>query len=342
VSRRASRAARAGLLSLALGALAGPALAQALVVNAPGGASLRDKPALEATVIGRVASGARLEQLGRSGEWYEVVDPATGAPAWIHSSLVRMEGDMPDASPVQPAPPAPVEDDRRPRAPRRAGSRLSAFVGGTLAAAGSGFEGQRRFTEFAEEGRIDADYARETGPGFELGLEYALGRHFGLAASFNLVSRAVSSTYTASLPHPLFLAQPRQAAGSADGLSYQERAFHFDLLFRSEQGRLRYAAFAGPSHVRVESDLLEPPQYRHAYPFDAVEVTAVPRASSRAGAFGFNVGAEVDYRIGTRLGAALLVRYHQVRSELPQTTEDVVKVDAGGLQVGLGLSIKIW
>jgi len=266
-----SRAARAGLLSLALGALAGPALAQ-----------------------------------------------------------------------VEPAPPAPVEDADRPRAPRRAGPRLSAFVGGTLAAAGSGFEGQRRFTEFAEEGRIDADYARETGPGFELGLEYALGRHFGLAASFNLLSRSVSSTYTASIPHPLFLGKPRPASGSADGLSYQERAFHFDLLFRSERGRLRYAAFAGPSHVRVESDLLEPLQYRQAYPFDAVEVTAVPRASARAGAFGFNVGAELDLRFGHRLGAGMLVRYHQVRTELPQTTEDVVKVDAGGLQVGLGLRITVW
>lgn len=337
-----TRAARAGLLSLALGALAGPALAQELVVNVPGGASLRDKPALEATVVGRVASGARLEQLGRSGEWYEVVNPATGAPAWIHRSLVRIEGDAPDSPPLEPAAPAPVEEARRPRAPRRAGSRLSAFLGGALAAAGSGFEGQRRFTEFAEEGRIEADYAREAGPGFELGLEYALGRHFGLAASFNLLSRAVSSTYTASMPHPLYLAQPREASGSADGLSYQERAFHFDLLFRSEHGRLRYAAFAGPTHVRVESDLLEPPQYRHAYPFDAVEVTGVPRAAATAGAFGFNVGAELDYRIGSRLGAGLLVRYHQVRSELPQTTEDVVKIDAGGLQVGLGLRINIW
>ena len=337
-----SRAARAGLLSLALGALPGSVFAQELVVSAPGGASLRDRPELEATVVGRVASGVRLEQRGRSGEWYEVVNPATGSPAWIHASLVRTLGDTPDSPPLAPAPPAPVEDADRPRAPRRAGSRLSAFVGGTLAAAGSGFAGERRFTEFAEEGHIDTDYAQQTGPGFEVGLAYALGRHFGLAASFNLLSRTLSSTYTASIPHPLFLGRPREASGSADGLSYQERGFHFDLLFRSERGRLRYAAFAGPSHVSVESDLLEPLQYRQAYPFDALEVTAVPRASARAGAFGFNVGAELDYRFGSRLGAGVLVRYHQVRTELPQTTEDVVKIDAGGLQVGLGLRIDVW
>jgi hypothetical protein len=328
-----------GLLALALGALAAAVHAQELVVIAPGGASLRDRPELEATVVGRVPNGARLERFGRSGEWYEVADPATGAAAWIHASLVRVEGEEP-AAPV-PAPSPPLPHAERTRAPRRPG-RVSAFVGGTLAAAGSGFAGQRRFTEFAEEGRLDADYSRQTGPGFELGLAYALGRHFGFAATFNLLKRTVGSTYTASIPHPLFLDRPREASGSADGLSYRERGWHLDVLLQSERGRLRYAAFAGPSYVRVEAALLEPLQYRQAYPYDSVEVTGVPRASASASAFGFNAGGALDYRFGPRVGAGLLVRYHQVRAELPQTPEDLVNIDAGGLQVGLGLRINLW
>jgi hypothetical protein len=250
-----------------------------------------------------------------------------------------VEGQEPE-SPT-PAPPPAVSGAEKTHAPRRPG-RLSAFVGGTLAAAASDFAGQRTFTEFAEEGRLDADYSRQTGPGFELGLAYALGRHFGVAASFNLLERTLGSTYTASIPHPLFLDRPREATGSADGLSYRERGWHLDLLLQSERGRLRYAAFAGPSYVRVEASLLEPLQYRQAYPYDSVEVTSVPRASASASAFGFNAGGTLDYRFGQRVGAGLLVRYHQVRAELPQTPEDLVKIDAGGLQIGLGLMINVW
>jgi opacity protein-like surface antigen len=218
-------------------------------------------------------------------------------------------------------------------------SRFSAVAGGTLALAGSDFHGQRRFTEFVEEGRIDADYSRAVGPGFELGLEYRLGRRLGASASVNLVSRDASSVYEAAIPHPLYLGQPRRATGSVDGLSYSERAFHFDLFYRLDRGRLRYGVFAGASQVRVSSELLERVQYQQAYPFDEVQVTAVPRGTFGGSALGFNAGAELDYVWGGRVGTLLMARYHRATVDVPQATDDVVALKAGGLQIGAALRL---
>lgn len=261
---------------------------------------------------------------------------ALAAPALAQTVVV--DPDVPDAAATAP----PVVDPAAPEAPARRPrfwSRFTAVVGGTLAMAGSDFQGQRRFTEFAEEGRIDADYSRAVGPGFDLGLEYRLGRRIGAAASLSLVSRDASTVYEAAIPHPLYLAQPRRATGSVDGLSYSERAFHFDLVYRLDRGRLRYGVFAGPSHVRVSSELIERVQYQHAYPFDEVQVTAVPRGTFSGSALGFNVGAELDYRWRRRLGTLLLVRYYRANVDMPQATDDVAAVKAGGLQIGAALRL---
>jgi hypothetical protein len=354
------RPARTVGLVLAAAALAVPVLAQTVVVVAARGGNLREKPDRAAAVVGRVESGTELEIVDRSGEWYEIVVPANGETAWVHQSVVRLLGDAaPEMTPggaraapggaradepgtddpIGPAVEGADADDDPPRAARRGlAARLTAFAGGALVTAGSGFAGQRRFTEFAEEGRIDADYARGTGPAFELGLEYALGGRFGVAASFNLVGGGTSTTYEASLPHPLYLDRPRRATGDLDGLSYGERTLHLALTYRRGRGRIRYGAFAGPSYGSVRVELVDRVQYQQSFPFDEVQVTGVPPVSHRGAGFGYNVGAELDYRWRSRLGAVLRLRYHRLGPELPETA-GTVDIDAGGLQVGAGLRL---
>jgi hypothetical protein len=340
------KAARAGALSLVAAALATSLLAQTVWVTVARGANLREKPDRAAAVVARVEGGTRLELIDRSGEWYEVVVPASGLTAWVHRSIGRIVDDTNVGAGRAPAPPpetpdpsgsaAPPADDDQPPAKRGFASRFSAFVGGALATGQAGFQAERRFTEFAEEGRLDADYSRGVGPAFDLGLEYALRPGLGIGLHFNAASRDASSTYDASLPHPLFLARPREVAGDVDGLSYTERALHLDLAYRGGTGRLRYGVFAGPSYASVRAELVERVQYQQAYPFDAVQVTGVARSSQSGSGFGFNVGAEVDYRVGGHAAAALLFRYYKVSPDL-QDSAGTVEIDAGGLQIGAGL-----
>jgi len=53
---------------------------------------------------------------------------------------------------------------------------------------------------------------------------------------------------------------------------------------------------------------------------------------------GFNVGADVGYRLSHRVGVGGLVRYSRVSLSLPLAgSASGVSVDAGGLQVGGGV-----
>jgi hypothetical protein len=355
----------AAALALVAAALAAPAAAQTLVVTPGRGANLREKPDVAAAVVARVEAGTALEMVDRAGEWYEVVVPATGETAWIHAGVVRLVAEpAPGPGPPAAAPPAgtagqaPADVDAPAGAPgerapgteasaaeegapvagRDLRSRLTVFAGPGLIAVGPGFSAQRRYPEFAEEARIDSDYDRGTGPALELGLEYEIGPRFGVAVAFNLTGGGASATYAASLPHPLYLDQPRRARGTLETLSYGERAVHADFWYRREQGRIRYAVFAGPSYGSVKAELVERVEYQQTYPFDEVSVTSVPRGTHRGGGFGFNLGAEMDYRWRSRTAAVFRLRYHRLGPDLPEAA-GTVDIDGGGLLIGVGLRL---
>jgi hypothetical protein len=247
-------------------------------------------------------------------------------------TLVGAQEQPPPADPVAP----PAEETASTATPVRRPPRWSAFVGGALAMANAPFEGERRFTEFAEEGRLSAGYERALGPGFELGLEFAPRPRFGVSVHFNALSRGSSTDYDASLPHPLHLGRPREVEGSVDGLSYTERAVHLDLAWRRSDGRLRYAVFAGPTWASATAELVQGVQYQQAYPFDTVQVTGVTRGTYTGHGFGFNAGAELGWQVGAHAAAALLVRYHRANADLPDAAGGVT-LQAGGLQVGAGI-----
>jgi hypothetical protein len=224
-----------------------------------------------------------------------------------------------------PPDPAPHTTRRPPRWPR-----LSLYVAGALATGSAGFSAERRFTEFAEEGRLDTDYERALGPGLDVGADFAFGRFFAVSAAYTLQRRSVSADYEGALPHPLYFARPRAVTGTVDGLEYAESALHLGLAVRREAGSLRYGAFAGPTWARVEPELLDRVQYRHAYPYDSVEVTGVSRGRTSGSGFGFHVGGALEYRLHPRLAAAAMVRYYAVSPALPDTL-GAVELEGGSL-----------
>lgn len=218
--------------------------------------------------------------------------------------------------------------------------KFKLMLSGAFGVTSLDFTGIRTFKEFAEDGQIAADYTDDAGPGFEAGLSYRLGRHFAVAASFGLLTRDGAADFQAALPHPLYLDKDRKVDSSIDGLSYQELAGHLDLVLTGRSGRFDFAAFAGPSFFKVKSDLIEPLQYTHEYPFDTVTVTAVPTASVDDTAFGFNVGASADYRLSDHFGLGTQVRFSRAKAELvPAGGGGAVEVDAGGLQVAAGIRV---
>jgi opacity protein-like surface antigen len=220
----------------------------------------------------------------------------------------------------------------------RAG-RFSLLFSGAFAATTSDFDGARRFTEFAEEGQIQARYSGGRGPGFDAGLRFALKEHWALSATFAVLKRSESASYTARVPHPLYLNRHREVNASLGDLHFSDTDGHLALAYLGHAGGLDLSLFAGPSLFHVTSDLITQLQYSQEYPYDSLQVTSVPTASAGKTAFGFNVGGGLERRLGGHLAVGGQVRYSLGSAKLENGGQDTVTVNAGGLEVLVGLRV---
>ena len=216
--------------------------------------------------------------------------------------------------------------------------RLKLSLTGNFGVTSLDFSGTRTFTEFAEEGQIRADYSADKGPGFEGGLAYRFGSRLSVALTGSYLKRDSSAAVQASLPHPLYLNRDRQVEADVSGLSYNETAGHLDLVLSGHSGSLDFSVFGGPSIFKVKTDLAQAPTYTQSYPFDTVNVTGIPTTSADDMAFGFNVGAGVDYRFSPKFAFGIQGRFSRGSAKL-EAEGGVIDVDAGGFQIGAGVRI---
>jgi len=217
--------------------------------------------------------------------------------------------------------------------------RMRVWMHGGFVPGGSDFTGTQTFTEFAEQGRIDAQYHQDAGPLFEMGLGLRLRRRLGVSAAGSFGRRDGTGSFTAKLPHPLYFGAFRSAAGDFRGTSQREKALHLDLALLGGSSRLQWSAFAGPSLIAVRAELVQRIDYTQSYPFDMVTVTGTPLANTSDHAFGFNVGAGLDWQLARHVAIGTQVRFSHATVSLEPTPEDRVEVGAGGVQVTGGLRL---
>jgi opacity protein-like surface antigen len=210
---------------------------------------------------------------------------------------------------------------------------LSAY--GVFAATSTDYQATRTFDAFAEEGSISTDYEGGNGPGGEIGLTWRFSRSFGVGVAGTFVTRDATASYTANVPHPLYLNRNRVGEGTAD-VEYKEKAGHLDFVYLGQAGPLDFTLFAGPSYVSLSADLLIDPTYSQQYPFDSITVTNVPVVELSDSGIGFNAGASLSYRFSDSFAFGLQGRFTQASMELLPVEQDGVEVDAGGLHVGAG------
>jgi opacity protein-like surface antigen len=219
-----------------------------------------------------------------------------------------------------------------------AGKRFRVILNGAFAAAPLEYTESRQFREFAETGTLEASYKEDPGAGLDLGVQYNVMSHLGVSASFSVAKRNGGVSYSAGLPHPLYLNRARQASGDADGFEYQENAGHLDLVARASFGAFEGSAFAGVTRFSVKTDLVDSVQYSHSYPYDSVTITAVPKKTFSNSPTGFNVGGRLDYGLGRNkhFGVGVQLRFSRARVVLAPTEGNGVAFDAGGLQLAAG------
>jgi hypothetical protein len=212
------------------------------------------------------------------------------------------------------------------------------FLNGIYNVSSLKYSDSRTFTEFIEEGTLETEYEAKSAFGFEGGLQYNFFKHVGLAASFATLTRGSTGSYSASLPHPLFLDQPREVTGEDASLDYKETVVHSDLVISGRSGAWRFGVFGGASFFNVKADVLERIQYDHTYPYDTVTVTGTPHQTAEDSPIGWNAGASVDFALGTHFGLGVQGRWSSAKAELA-AGEGTVKIDAGGLDVAFGVRI---
>jgi opacity protein-like surface antigen len=224
-------------------------------------------------------------------------------------------------------------------APADAPGRFRISLHGGFVPGSQRFSGTRTFNEFAEQGRIESQYKEDPGPGFEAGLAWKLGRRLGVSAAASFDRRKEAGSFAAALPHPLYFGVPRRTAGDFRGGTRRETAAHLDLVFLGGAGRLQWSAFAGPSLIAVQADLVQRVDYTQAYPYDTVTVTGTSFERTSGHAVGFNLGAGLDWQVARHAAIGTQVRFSRATLSLEPTADDHVDVHGGGAQVTAGLRL---
>lgn len=223
------------------------------------------------------------------------------------------------------------------RAQTEAPSRGRLFVNGAFGL-GVDYSEARRYTLFAEESTLNADYSAGSGPAFELGLQYNFHRGLGAAIAFGITDRDGSVAVQTDLPHPFFFDQKRDVSLSKDGFPYKETALHFDLVYTKRSGALELSAFGGGSRIKVEARVVSSLSFSQQYPFDTATLVDLPATTVEDSPFGFNVGGGFDYVMG-RFGLGAQVRYTRAKAKLAPAEGNTLEVDAGGLQIAAGVRL---
>lgn len=195
------------------------------------------------------------------------------------------------------------------------------------------------FPVYQEPATVGSAYDVDLGAGFDIGGGAYVWKNVGVGLAFSRFGGGEAARTTASLPHPLLFNAPRTAEVSAH---HAERAVHLQALWTLPVNeRVDVTVAAGPSFYTVQRDRVTSVAFSEgAEPFNTVAVTGTTTTRQSESAVGFNIGVDGVYMLTRGVGAGLTLRYASASMDFPGATGGVVDVDAGGLQVAMGLRLR--
>ncbi len=219
--------------------------------------------------------------------------------------------------------------------------RLFVDVNGGTQVSTTDFADNVVFTEFIEEGDLNATYAVDTGLIIDVSGGIMLGKGLAVGGGFTRFDRSHDARVDARVPHPFFFDRSRSISGAALDLTRQEHAVHVQLRwFAPVPGPVQFALFGGPSFFFVDQDLVTAVTFTHSFPFDTASFSSAATRSYSESATGYHVGADAAVFFSRYLGIGGLVRFS--RASVDFTSEDggQFATDVGGLHLGGGLRMR--
>jgi hypothetical protein len=193
---------------------------------------------------------------------------------------------------------------------------------------------------YLENGTVDTSYKTTHGPAIDGGVSVRVAGDVSVGVMVSWFTENTDAAVSAAIPHPFFFNAPRTVAGTAPALNRDELATHILAIYTLHPGHaVDVSLSVGPSFFRVRQDIVSDITFTDTYPFDAPAFTSAASqrvtASNKAG---FNVGADVGFRLARHAGVGASVRFSKaiVPLMVPNSTT-TVSVDAGGTQIAGGL-----
>jgi hypothetical protein len=199
------------------------------------------------------------------------------------------------------------------------------------------------FTIYDETGKITtAQTIDSQAPFFEIGGGFRIAGNFGAGFAYTRLSATGAAEVTAQVPSPVYYEQPRTVTSTLDDLDHIEDGYHFQALYMLPiTDKLDIVFSGGPSLFNLKQGVVTSPQITEVGPpYSTVNMT-VSQTSTTGSEIGFNVGADVTFRIANNLGIGAIVRYAAATVSLtPEGGGDSSDVKVGGFQFGGGLRIR--
>jgi hypothetical protein len=192
-----------------------------------------------------------------------------------------------------------------------------------------------------ETATTDARYKAPASLLFDAGVGmHVWKKKVGVSVAASHSTRASTADTDSAIPHPFFDGQDREVAGEAQDLTRAETAVHVDLYFVKTSGKWRLLFSAGPTYFNVEQEVITAVTVTESYPYDTAEFRGATSSRARDSAVGFNLGADVGWRLRRSMDAGMLVRYARGTMSFNVADTHDVSSNAGGLQVAAGIRIR--
>lgn len=185
---------------------------------------------------------------------------------------------------------------------------------------------------FAGSREVPKSWLLDVGAGVRVWNKLSVG------AAYSMTRAASDVPFALTAPHPVFYGRSRTATLQVNDLGHQESAVHFQASYQVlEMWGLRVSAVAGPTLFMVTEDSVASVTVAETgSPYTAVTPGAEFASSSKS-AMGFNVGADLSYRVLGGLGVGAFFRYSAGTVTLPSSGGSTKSVKVGGPQAGAGL-----
>jgi hypothetical protein len=195
-------------------------------------------------------------------------------------------------------------------------------------------------TKYVEPTPVEAE-AKGVLPFVDFGVALPLAGNLGAGVSVSYLTNRGEAEVTAQIPHPFYFDRPRPISGPVSGVRHKELATHINLVYFVPSPDIDLMFSGGASFFQVEQSLVSDIIYAETYPYDTASFVDATLTTARESKLGYNVGADVTWKLSPQWGLGGLFRFSRARVPFTVGALDAGTVTVGGVQAGVGLRLTI-